>query len=104
MNKEEIKKQYCPNKTCKAYGQLKHENITIHDYQKNRFRCKLCKKTWVGNYGQYFYGLKTNPARINRAFELLKANISIRNTAKFSHVSPSTIMRWKKKLNMPQRT
>lgn len=97
MNKEEIKKQSCSNDACKAYGKFEHGNIKVHDLRKNRFRCELCGKTWVGNYGQYSFGLRKNLAVVNRAFEMLKADISIRHVAKFSHVSPSTVVRWKKK-------
>ena len=97
MNKGEIKKQCCPNRTCKAYGKFEHGNIKVHDLRKNRFRCELCGKTWVGNYGQCSFGLKKNLVVVNRAFEMLKAGISIRRIAKFSHVSPSTVVRWKKK-------
>jgi transposase-like protein len=98
MTQEEIQKQYCTNKICEAYGRIEHGNIGIHDSRKNRFRCKLCGKTWVGHYGHYSYGLKTSLPIANRAQEMIKAGLSIRNIANLSCVSPSTIFRWKKKL------
>lgn len=90
MINENLENQHCPNQNCIG-------DVAIHDFKKNRFRCRLCKKTWVGRRGDCSYGLKTNPAKVKRAFEMLKAGISIRCVAKFSHVSPSTVMRWKKK-------
>lgn len=100
MTIEIQKNQHCPNPNCTTFGKVDGKNIAIHDPKNNRFRCRLCKKTWVGHRREYTYGLKTNLAITNRAFELLKAGYSIRTTAKFSHVSPSTVMRWKKRMNI----
>lgn len=91
MTSEELENQRCPNQNCVG-------DVAIHDFKNNRFRCRLCKKTWVGRRWDYSFGLKTNLVVVNRALEMLKAGISIRRVAKFSNVSPSTIMRWKKKL------
>ena len=43
-------------------------------------------------------GLRAEPAKIQRAVDLLKVKIPIRTVARFVKVSPSTVLRWKKKL------
>lgn len=98
MNTEPQKNQSCPNPNCTAFGITEDTNVAIHDSKNKRFKCLLCKKTWVGHREKHTYGLKTNQAITTRAFDLLKAGYSIRTTAKFSHVSPSTVMRWKKRI------
>lgn len=102
MTTEPQKNQSCPNPNCTAFGLIDDTNISIHDSKNNRFKCRQCNKTWVGNREDFTYRLRVNPVRINRAFDLLKAGISIRKTAEFSHVSPSTVMRWKKRINASQ--
>src|SRR5260370_41623535 len=38
-------KQFCPNSACSARGQKGQGNIIIHDRQRQRYRCKVCKGT-----------------------------------------------------------
>lgn len=91
--------QSCPNNKCLVY-QKTGNYITIHDKTKNRFRCKLCGKTWVGNFGTFFYGLRASKIKVDRAIQMLRAGISIRYIARLTKVSPSSVMRWKKKLKV----
>jgi transposase-like protein len=71
--------------------------ISVHDRHANRFRCQTCGKTWVGHYRELNYGLKKSQAIINRAILMLNAGLSIRYIAKLNKLSPSTVLRWKKK-------
>jgi len=95
MNKYKLINQECPNKSCKS----DNTDIAVHDRKNNRFRCKNCGKTWVGHYKDFYYGLRTNSLKIERAILMLRAGLSIRKVAELSKVSPSTILRWKNKLH-----
>jgi transposase len=44
--------------------------------------------------------MRNNKLKIKRAIELLKNGISIRKTAQYLELSPSTIQRWKKQLKV----
>jgi len=70
----------------------------VHDKKTKRFRCRVCGKTWTAHYEEFHYGLRSENIKINRATEMIKAGLSIRQIAKFVKVSPSTILRWKKRL------
>src|SRR5258708_12544782 len=50
--------QFCPNEACSARGQIGAGNITIHDRQRQRYRCKSCKQTFSARRGTMFEGLR----------------------------------------------
>src|SRR5947199_8498773 len=51
-------KAFCPNLACSARGQHKQGNIVIHDRKRQRYRCKVCKKTFSARQGTMFEGLR----------------------------------------------
>lgn len=97
MNEYISNSQKCPNNLCRHYEKTEQENVVIHDKKRNRYRCKSCGKTWVGHCKEVYFGLRTSPLKIQRALEMLKAGLTIRQVAELTKVSPSTIMRWKKR-------
>jgi transposase-like protein/IS1 family transposase len=52
-------KQFCPNQTCSARGQMGAGNIRIHSYQPQRYRCRTCNKTFSARRGTMMEGLRT---------------------------------------------
>lgn len=91
--------QDCPNISCRTHNEQNFKNIAIHDKQKGRLRCNSCQKTWSVHYGKFFYGLHTPLIKVRRGIEMLKARMPIRKIAPLLHVSPGTVMRWKKKFH-----
>src|SRR5512135_1134854 len=51
-------KQFCPHEACSARGQKAQGNIIIHDRQRQRYRCKGCKRTFSARRGTMFEGLR----------------------------------------------
>jgi transposase-like protein/IS1 family transposase len=51
-------KAFCPNSMCSARGQRGLGNIAIHDRHRQRYRCKVCKKTFSARRGTMFEGLR----------------------------------------------
>src|SRR6266852_6035569 len=51
-------KPFCPNMACPARGQQNQGNIVIHDRKRQRYRCKVCKKTFCARRGTMFEGLR----------------------------------------------
>lgn len=94
---DHLLQQGCPNKICSNYG--KNNDVAVHDKKLNRLRCRSCGKTWSIHYQEFYFGLHTNPVKVRRALDMLKAEIPIRKIAKLVDVSSGTVMRWKKKLN-----
>src|ERR1041385_9556503 len=52
---------FCPNLDCPSRGKVGAGNLRIHDSLRNRWKCRVCKKTFSGRTGTPFYGLKTDP-------------------------------------------
>src|SRR5581483_9206388 len=51
---------FCPIETCPSRGIHGAGNLRVHDPLRNRWRCRVCKKTFSGRKGTPFYGLKTD--------------------------------------------
>src|SRR5438067_13801003 len=51
-------KPFCPNIACSARGQQDQGNIVIHDSKRQRYRCKVCKRTFSARRGTMFEGLR----------------------------------------------
>src|SRR5258708_36900185 len=50
--------QFCPNLACRARGKTGEGNIAIHDRKRERYRCKICKRTFSAKRGTMFEGLR----------------------------------------------
>ena len=88
----------CPNQNCKSYLNAGEGFVAIHDKKRNRLRCRECGKTWSANREASHFGLRTELIKVRRSIEMLRAKIPIRTIARLTKVSPSTVLRWKKKL------
>ena len=51
---------FCPNLDCASRGVLGAGNLRVHHSLRNRWRCRVCNKTFSGRKGTPFYGLKTD--------------------------------------------
>lgn len=50
---------FCPIETCPSRGVVGAGNLKVHDGLHNRWRCRVCNKTFSGRRGTPFFGLKT---------------------------------------------
>src|SRR5437660_12791517 len=51
-------KVFWPNAMCSARSQIGEGKIAIHDRKRQRYRCKLCKKTFSARRGTMVEGLR----------------------------------------------
>jgi transposase-like protein/IS1 family transposase len=50
--------QFCPNRECKARGQVGQGNIVVHGRKRPRYKCKTCGRTFSAKAGTAFAGLR----------------------------------------------
>lgn len=50
--------QFCPNEACLARGKRGEGNISIHDRQRQRYRCRRCGHTFSARRGTMLEGLR----------------------------------------------
>src|SRR3954465_2012926 len=53
-----LRSAFCPNAMCSARGQSGKGNIVIHDRNRQRYRCKVCKRTFSARRGTMFEGVR----------------------------------------------
>src|SRR5207248_10515411 len=51
-------KRCCPDMACSARGQSGEADIVIHERNRHRYRCKVCKRTFSARRGTMFEGLR----------------------------------------------
>ncbi len=63
--------QFCSNQHCPKRGQKNQGNTTIHDYQRQWYRCKVCGKTFSERTGTVFEGLRKSQSLVLVVITLL---------------------------------
>lgn len=96
-NYQSIRNQRCVNLDCPFYKKELGGNIVIHGKKYPRFKCKICKKTWVTTINSKTYRLKKDLEKIEFVNLLLEKGMSIREIALKVQISPTTVQRWKNK-------
>ena len=78
--------------TCPACGSL-HVSLFGHQSGKQRYRCRLCQKTWRDNPKPH----RTDPRRKALILAAYRERMSLRGLARTFGVSRSTVSLWLKK-------
>lgn len=64
-------KQFCPNLTCSARGQIGQGNISIHGRKRPRYKCHQCGQTFSARRGTALEGLRTTEEVVLKVIILL---------------------------------
>ena len=62
---------FCPHQECPARGQLNQGHIVIHSQQEQRYRCKVCGKTFSARQGTVFFRSRVGSDIITLVLTLL---------------------------------
>ncbi|HYE67961.1 MAG TPA: hypothetical protein VEA58_05075, partial [Anaerovoracaceae bacterium] len=49
---------FCPNKDCRARGEIGQGNIGVHQRKERRYICHSCQQTFVESKGTLLYRLE----------------------------------------------
>src|SRR5437870_9975942 len=88
-------KQFCPNETCSARGQIGEGNIRIHSYRPERYRCQRCKKTFSARRGTMFEGLRTSTELVVIVVTLLAFGCPVQAIVQAYGLDERTVASWR---------
>ena len=89
--------QFCPNRECERYGDVeKAEIIRFGRSEKGtqRFRCKVCGKTFAETTGTVFHRKRTPRKDILETLALLAEGVRISSLARAKGFKEDTILKW----------
>src|SRR2546423_2902187 len=91
---------FCPNLACSARGQHKQGTIVIHDRKRQRYRCKVCKKTFSARRGTMFEGLRKPVDLIVIVVTLLTYGCPVQAIVHAFGLDERTVAAWRDRAGM----
>ena len=88
---------FCPIETCPSRGVTGAGNLKVHDPLRNRWRCRVCGKTFSGRKGTPFYGLKYESQIVVWVVTLLAWGCPLQAIVAAFGVDERTVADWQKK-------
>jgi transposase-like protein len=88
---------FCPNPDCPSRGIEGAANLRIHDSLRNRWKCRVCNKTFSGNKGTPFYGLKTDLQIVVWVVTLLAYGCPLQAIVAAFGLDERTVWDWQKR-------
>src|SRR5215471_11500001 len=87
--------QFCQNEACSARGKAGQGTITIHDKQRRRYRCKVCKQTFSERRGTMFFGLHKPLELIVIVVTLLSYGCPVQAIVQAFNLDERTVADWR---------
>lgn len=88
---------FCPNEDCPARGKMGGGNIVSHGKERERYKCKMCKKTFSAHQGTMFEGLRKPEELIVVVVTLLAYGCPPQAIVHAFHLDERTVARWQKR-------
>lgn len=88
-------KQFCPNLTCRARGQIAEGTIRIHDRKRQRYRCTICKQTFSARRGTMLEGRRKPTELIVIVVTLLAYGCPIQAIVHAFGLDERTVASWR---------
>jgi transposase-like protein len=85
---------FCPNLDCSARGKIGAGNLVSHGKARERYKCKICKKTFSVNQGTMFEGLRKPEELIVIVVTLLAYGCPVQAIVHALGLDERTVARW----------
>ena len=86
--------QLCPNMGCPARGKVGKKNIVIHSRKEERYKCKICGKTFAATVGTPFYRLHNSMDVVTMVVTLIANGCPVQAIVAAFHLDERTVMVW----------
>jgi transposase-like protein len=86
---------FCPNPECAVYGDTAANAIIRHGKTRQgrqRFQCKVCKRTFNERHGTLFYNRKTDEQDILECLALLAEGVRISSISRSKGIKEDAIL------------
>ena len=90
--------QFCHNAACPARGQAGHGNIRVHSRRERRYRCEVCRGTFVTTKGTPFYRLHKATGLMTTVLTLLGHGCPLQAIVAAFGLDERTVAAWQAKL------
>jgi transposase-like protein/IS1 family transposase len=88
---------FCPNLDCPARGQTGAGNLMSHGKARERYKCKICTKTFSANQGTMFEGLRKPKELIVIVVTLLAYGCPAQAIVHALDLDERTVARWQER-------
>ena len=85
---------FCPNPDCPARGQAGEGNIRVHSRKEQRYRCRVCGRTFAARNGTAFYRLRTAEETVTLVITLLAYGCPVQAIVAAFGVDERTVASW----------
>lgn len=91
MNPHQV---WCPNSACPARGQVGQGNIGVHSHKEQRYRCRVCEKTFGARSGTLFHRRRTDEQTITQVITLVSWGCPIVAIDHAYGIQAQTVRNW----------
>jgi transposase-like protein len=88
---------FCPNRECPARGQLGRGNIGVHSQHEERYRCRVCGKTFAASKGTLYYRLRHEAALVDIVITLLAHGCPLQAIVAAYALDERTVANWQER-------
>ena len=92
---------FCPNLACPARGRIAAGNIVSHGKKRERYKCRMCKRTFSAHQGTMFEGLRKPEELIVIVLTLLSYGCPPQAAVHAFGLDERTVARWQKRAGVP---
>ena len=85
---------FCPNWECPARGQVDEGNVGIQSRKAQRYRCRVCGKTFAARTGTVFYRLRTAEETVTLVVTLLAHGCPLQAIVVAFGIDERTVQAW----------
>ena len=85
---------FCPNPECPARGQVGEGNIGVHSQKEQRYRCRVCGKTFAARTGTAFYRRRTPETTMTVVVTLLAHGCPLQAIVAAFGLDERTVREW----------